>query len=115
MTHTLRDGQPKDIASFKRQILHRSRLLGEQSLEILLTDFIKLSTESLTYANLQEFEKVIFSIENAELKRYLVDCEPLLPEHDQPIMKTLQEFARGRGNNLHVTEANMPKPGHSAI
>jgi succinate dehydrogenase flavin-adding protein (antitoxin of CptAB toxin-antitoxin module) len=99
---------PKDINTYKKLIMHRSKFIGTSELEVLLTDWLKLSMSEMTYDDLEQFESVVFNIENDQLKRYLVSCDPLLPEHDKPIMRTLQDYVR---SNKRDYEANIPKPG----
>ena len=81
-------------------------------MEILLTDWLKINMPKMTIDDLEEYDNTVFNIENPQLKRYLVLSEPLRPEHDKKIMRTLQEYVVKRKNDY---EGNIPKPGQSAF
>jgi len=102
--------QPKDIKIYKKQIMHRSNLIGSQELETLLTDYLNLHMSEMTYQDIEEFDQVVFRIENPLLKRYLVSGDVLEPEHDTPIMRKLQMYGCARSR-----EFSLPSPGQTAI
>ena len=92
--------QPKDIRIYKKQVMHRSNLIGSQELETLLTDWLNLNMSEMTYDEIEEFDKVVFGIENPLLKRYLVSGDVLEPEHDKPIMRKLQVYGCSRSKEF---------------
>lgn len=66
----------------------------------------------MTLEDLEEFDKVVFSIENPLLKRYFFYSEPLSSEHDKPFMRKLQEYGQARALEIQLPQ---DQPGHSAI
>jgi IS4 transposase len=66
----------------------------------------------MSVEDLEEYDRVVFNIENPQLKRYLVLNETLRPEHNFRIMRTLQEYVLKRKADY---EGNIPKPGQSAF
>jgi hypothetical protein len=43
----------------------------------------------MTYEDLEQFDNDILDIENPQLQRYLMNGDPLLPEHDRKWMRAM--------------------------
>ena len=63
---------------------------------------------NMTADDLEEYDNVVFNIENPQLKRYLILNEALRPEHNFRIMRILQDYVLKRKADY---EGNIPKPG----
>ena len=98
--------RPADINAFKRQIMYRASHIGTKELEILLRDWLLLNQDNLSYDDVVEFDDQVINIENPQLQRYLVNGEPLLPEHDNKYMNILMGYVQARKSDYH---ANVPK------
>ena len=61
--------------------MYRSSHIGTKELEILLGDYLLLNQHKMSYQDVEEFDHQILSIENPSLQRYLVNGEPIIPDH----------------------------------
>ena len=59
--------KPTEIDGYKRQIFYRSKHIGTKELEIILSDWLILNMDKMTYADLEEFDENILDIENPQL------------------------------------------------
>ena len=74
--------KPQDRDAFLRQITYRSGYIGTKEIEIILRDYLNLYGKQMSYQDLEEFDSQILGLENPSLYRYLVNQEPLEPEHN---------------------------------
>ena len=81
--------KPEDRDAFLRQITYRVGYIGTKELEIILRDYITLYGDKMSYEDLEQFDEEIISIENPSLQRYLVNMEPLEPEHNTKYVREL--------------------------
>lgn len=69
--------KPAEIDGYKRQIMYRSKHIGTKELEIILSDWLTLNMDKMTYGDLEQFDSDILDMENPQLQRYLVNGEAL--------------------------------------
>mmetsp|Transcript_17646 Transcript_17646/g.29809 ORF Transcript_17646/g.29809 Transcript_17646/m.29809 type:complete len:92 (-) Transcript_17646:43-318(-) len=86
--------------------MYRSSHIGTKELEILLQDWLLLNQEKLSYDDVQQYDYQILSMENPLLQRYLINGEPIAPEHDGRFMQVLLNYVQARKDDYH---ANVPK------
>ena len=98
--------QPECIDAFRRQIYYRSTHIGTKELEIVLGDYLKLHMNDMTYEELEEFDREIITIENPQMQRYMINGDPILPEHDTKWMKILMKYIEARKTDYYN---NIPK------
>ena len=75
----------------------------------MLRDWLEMHAESLTYEELAEFDMQVLDLENPSMQRYLLNGEPLLPEHDNKYMNILVDYVEARKDDY---AGNVP---HSRI
>ena len=85
--------------------MYRSSHIGTKELEIILRDFLTLHQDKMTYADVEEFDEQILGMENPSLQRYLVNGEPVQPEHECKYVTILVDYVKARKNNY---SANVP-------
>ena len=88
--------KPKDLAAYRRQITFRCGNIGTKELEIVLRDYLTINSGKMTYADLEQFDADILDIENPQLQRYLMNGDPILPEHDKKYMRELVKYVHAR-------------------
>ena len=76
--------------------MYRSLHIGTKELEILLSDWLKINQDSMTYQDVEEYDFDILSIENPSLQRYLINGEPVIPDHDNKYVRILLEYVQAR-------------------
>ena len=76
--------------------MYRSSHIGTKELEIILSDWLKIHQDDLSYQDVEDYDHQILSVENPSLQRYLVNGEPVLPEHDNKYMRILLEYMKAR-------------------
>ena len=76
--------------------MYRSSHIGTKELEIILSDWLKINQETLSYQDVEEYDHQILSVENPSLQRYLVNGEVVLPEHDNKYMRILMKYMIAR-------------------
>lgn len=91
--------KPKELGGYLRQIKYRCGHIGTKELEIVLRDYLTLHSGKMTYADLEQFDADILDIENPQLQRYLMNGDPLLPEHDKKYMRELVNYVHARRND----------------
>ena len=79
--------------------MYRSSHIGTKELEIILSDWLKLNQDNLSYEDVEEYDHMILSVENPSLQRYLVNGEDVLPEHDNKYMRILLKYMDARRTN----------------
>ena len=50
------DERPKEIGTFRKQLMYRCGRYGTKEIEIILTDWFKEHGAGLSYADLEEFD-----------------------------------------------------------
>ena len=90
------NGKPADISAYRRQIKYRCGHIGTKELEIVLRDWLDLHAEGMTYAELEQFDADVLDLENPSMQRYLMNGDPLLPEHDNKYMNILVKYVDAR-------------------
>ena len=99
--------QPSELGAYKRQVMYRSLHIGTKELEILLSDFLKINQDSMTYQDVEEYDFDILSIENPSLQRYLINGEPVtIAEHNNRYVKVLLKYVQDRKTDYYN---NIPK------
>tara|TARA_B110000285_G_C14685552_1_gene406678 strand:+ start:169 stop:561 length:393 start_codon:yes stop_codon:yes gene_type:complete len=93
--------QPEDLEAYKRQVMYRSSHIGTKELEIILSDWLKINQDSLSYKDVEEYDHQILSVENPSLQRYLINGEGVLPEHDNKYMRILLKYMNARRIDYH--------------
>ena len=53
-------------------------------------------SHNMTYEDLEQFDNDILDIENPQLQRYLMNGDPLLPEHDRKYMRAMVQYVEAR-------------------
>ena len=87
--------------------MYRSKHIGTKELEILLADWLILNQDKLTYEDVEQYDHEILSVENPQLQRYLINGEPLLPEHNNKYMNILLDYVKARKEDYY---GNVPEP-----
>ena len=59
--------KPDDIDAFKRQVMYRSVHIGTKELEIILRDYLVMHFDKMSYAEVDQFDDEILSMENPSL------------------------------------------------
>ena len=72
----------------------------------MLRDWLEMHAESLTYEELAEFDMQVLDLENPSMQRYLLNGEPLLPEHDNKYMNILVDYVEARKDDY---AGNVPR------
>ena len=98
--------QPEDLDAYKRQVMYRCAHIGTKELEIVLRDWLLLNQHKLSYAEVEQFDQEIVSMENPQMQRYLINGEQVLPEHDTKYMRVLLDYVQARKDDYHN---NVPK------
>ena len=86
--------------------MYRSGHIGTKELEIILRDYLMIHQDKMTYEDVEQFDDEILNIENPSLQRYLVNGEPIIPEHDNKYMNILMNYVEARKKDHH---GNIPK------
>ena len=86
--------------------MYRSLHIGTKELEILLSDWLKINQHKMTYQDVEEYDHMILSIENPSLQRYLVNGEPVIPEHDNKYVRIMLDYVKARKEDYFN---NIPK------
>ena len=86
--------------------MYRSGHIGTKELEIILRDYLMIHQDKMTYEDVEQFDDEILNIENPSLQRYLVNGEPIIPEHDNKYMNILMNYVEARKKDYH---GNIPK------
>ena len=86
--------------------MHRSRCIGTKELEILLSDWLTLFGHSLSYEELDQYDRDVLNIENPQLIRYFMNGDALQPEHDNKYMRILKQYVEDRKRDY---KANVPQ------
>ena len=71
--------KPRSIKSHKNYITHRTKFLGDDSLEALLTNYLKEYINSMKLEEVTEFDKVL-NIDIPTLREYLL-YNTTIPSH----------------------------------
>ncbi len=58
----------------------------------MLGDWLSINIDKLSYSDLEEFDANILDIENPQLQRYLMNGDPLLPQHNNKYMNILMDY-----------------------
>ena len=98
--------RPTDPAAYRKQIMYRCGHIGTKELEIVLRDYLTLNAESMTYEDLEQFDKDILDIENPSLQRYLLNGDPIEEHHNNKYMNILVKYVDARKADY---AGNVPK------
>mgnify|MGYP001948625883 CR=1 FL=1 len=88
--------KPEDINAYRRQLAYRCGHIGTKELEIVLSDYLTLNSQKMSYADLEEFDDHILNIENPQLQRYFMNGDDLLPEHDTKYVRAMCDYIEAR-------------------
>ena len=94
--HLYSGGKPDNIVAYRKQIKYRCGHIGTKEVEIVLRDWLDLHAEGMTYEELEQFDQDVLDLENPSMQRYLMNGEPLLPEHDNKYMNILVAYVEAR-------------------
>ena len=98
--------RPEDANAYRKQILYRCGHIGTKELEIILRDYLTLNAETMTYEELEQFDKDILDIENPSLQRYLLNGDPIEEQHNNKYLNILVKYVEARKVDY---AANVPK------
>ena len=87
--------------------MYRAKHIGTKELEILLSDWLTMNQDKMTYEDVEEFDDQILNIENPSLQRYLLNGEPIPEEHQCKYINILLEYVIARKKDFF---GNVPNP-----
>ncbi len=102
------NSKPKDLDAYRRVLNYRAGHIGTKELEIILRDYMTLYGAGMTYNDLEEFDKDVLSMENPSLQRYLMNGDPLAPEHNTKYMRLLVTYVNNRMRNYKEYKPREP-------